>query len=348
MRELFLSIAVLNPKDLVPCIYLATNRLGPAYEGLELGIGDSIVMKAVVEATGKSMKSLKEEYTKVGDLGLIAQASTNTVRTLKAPKPLTIASLFETLLTIAKMTGHEVMKKKQDKIRHLLVCCRESEAQFVIKMLQGKMRINLGPKSVVAGLSHAYAYAEHGNKNPGDERLKKAVQLVNAAFSQLPSWEKVIDALNTYGLDALPSHCKLTIGIPVEPMLAQPTKGTKEILERLAGHELFTAEYKYDGERAQVHRMEDGTTKIYSRNLEDNTGKFPDIIGYLPHAMKGNLKSFILDCEAVAFDRETQKILPFQILSTRARKEVSMENIKVNVCLFVFDLLYLNGEVCTF
>lgn len=344
MRELFLSIAVLSPKDLVTCIYLATNRLGPAYEGLELGIGDSIVMKAIVEATGKSMKTLKEEYTKVGDLGLIAQSSTNTVRTLKAPKPLTVHGLFESLLQIAKMTGHDVMKKKQDKIRHLLVCCRESEAQFVIKMLQGKMRINLGPKSVVAGLSHAYAYAELGNKNPGDERLKKAVQLVNAAFSQLPSWEKVITALNSYGLDELPHHCKLTIGIPVEPMLAQPTKGTKEILERLQGHEIFTAEYKYDGERAQVHRLEDGTTKIYSRNLEDNTGKFPDIIGYLPNAMKETVKSFILDCEAVAFDRETQKILPFQILSTRARKEVSMENIKVNVCLFVFDLLYLNGE----
>jgi hypothetical protein len=33
-----------------------------------------------------------------------------------------------------------------------------------------------------------------------------------------------------------------------------------------------------------------------------------------------------------------------QILSTRARKGVSLNTIKVQVCLFAFDLLYLNGH----
>ena len=32
------------------------------------------------------------------------------------------------------------------------------------------------------------------------------------------------------------------------------------------------------------------------------------------------------------------------MLSTRARKDVKVEDIKVRVCVFAFDCLYLNGE----
>lgn len=56
-------------------------------------------------------------------------------------------------------------------------------------------------------------------------------------------------------------------------------------------------------------------------------------------------KSFVLDAEAVAIDRQTGKLMPFQELSRRKRKDVKVEDIQVRVCLFAFDLLYLNGEV---
>jgi DNA ligase 1 len=58
-----------------------------------------------------------------------------------------------------------------------------------------------------------------------------------------------------------------------------------------------------------------------------------------------NTKSFVLDAEAVAIDRITGKLMPFQELSKRKRKDVKVEDIQVRVCLFAFDLLYLNGEV---
>lgn len=47
----------------------------------------------------------------------------------------------------------------------------------------------------------------------------------------------------------------------------------------------------------------------------------------------------------MAIDKDTAKLLPFQELSRRKRKDVKVEDIKVRVCLFAFDLLYLNGEV---
>lgn len=53
----------------------------------------------------------------------------------------------------------------------------------------------------------------------------------------------------------------------------------------------------------------------------------------------------MFDAEAVAIDRTTGKLMPFQELSKRKRKDVKVEDIQVRVCLFAFDLLYLNGEV---
>jgi DNA ligase-1 len=65
-------------------------------------------------------------------------------------------------------------------------------------------------------------------------------------------------------------------------------------------------------------------------------------------SIKEGVKSFVIDAEAVAYDLETKKLLPFQDLSRRKRKDVRTEDITVRVHLFAFDLLYLNGEVSRF
>lgn len=63
----------------------------------------------------------------------------------------------------------------------------------------------------------------------------------------------------------------------------------------------------------------------------------------LLHAQK--ISSFIMDAEVVAVDKDTGAYRTFQDLSNRAKKDVRVEDIKVVVAVFAFDLMLLNDEV---
>lgn len=188
-----------------------------------------------------------------------------------------------------------------------------------------------------------------GNKLPGNAQKEEAcfegaVATLKSVYSELPVYEHIVPAILKHGIFSLEEHCHMTPGIPIKPMLAHPTKALTEVLDRFERLP-FTCEYKYDGERAQIHQCDDGRIFVASRNLENMSDKYPDIPGKMRLVPKdAAVKSFILDCEAVAWDSKTKRILPFQVLSTRKRKDVAVESITVHICLFAFDLLYLNGR----
>ena len=180
--------------------------------------------------------------------------------------------------------------------------------------------------------------------------------------SELPNYEVIIPAMVEHGIFNLHENCKLQPGVPLKPMLAKPTKSITEVLDRFEGKN-FTCEYKYDGERAQIHYVAEdsplqyassmptakknvkGLSAIFSRNSEDLSKKYPDILAKLNTWIKPETKSFVLDCETVAWDMVEKKVLPFQQLMTRKRKDVKVEDVKVKVCVFAFDILFHNGEV---
>jgi DNA ligase-1 len=57
------------------------------------------------------------------------------------------------------------------------------------------------------------------------------------------------------------------------------------------------------------------------------------------------IDSFVMDAEVVAVDKDTGAYRTFQELSNRAKKDVKVEDIKVIVGVFAFDLMLLNDEV---
>jgi DNA ligase 1 len=82
-------------------------------------------------------------------------------------------------------------------------------------------------------------------------KLEAANNAVRTAYGQCPSYDQLIPALLEHGVEKLSEHVHFAPGIPIKAMLARPTNGVTEVLDKFAGCE-FTCEYKYDGERAQV------------------------------------------------------------------------------------------------
>ncbi|KFY14500.1 hypothetical protein V492_02581, partial [Pseudogymnoascus sp. VKM F-4246] len=379
--SLFLrQVLRLTPEDLLPTVLLMINKLAADYAGIELGIGESLIMKAIGEATGRSLAVIKQDQKEIGDLGLVAVKSRSNQPTMYKPKPLTVRGIHKSLLNIAVMQGNGAQGRKVDGIKKLLSAADSgggkvdlakdkggpSEAKFIVRFLEGKLRLGLAEKTVLVSLAQAMVCHETESKGkdkvPSTDQLAKGEQILKAVYSELPSYDVIIPAMVDHGIFNLRENCKLQPGVPLKPMLAKPTKAITEVLDRFEG-QTFTCEYKYDGERAQIHYVsKDSETKyqssvpaaakgtagglaaIFSRNSEDLSKKYPDILEKLGTWVKPETKSFVLDCETVAWDMVEKKVLPFQQLMTRKKKDVKTEDVKVKVCVFAFDLLFLNGS----
>ncbi|KAI1755385.1 hypothetical protein F4782DRAFT_403276 [Xylaria castorea] len=369
----------LTPEDFLPTVLLMINKLAPDYAGIELGIGESLIMKAIGETTGRSVQVIKADQKDIGDLGLVAVKSRSTQPTMFKPKALTIRGVHKGLMEVATVAGNGAQGRKVDLIKKLLSAADAhstgrvdiskdkggpSEAKYLVRFLEGKLRLGLAEKTVLVAIAQAIISHEMEQKGKvlTTTQTGEAEAVLKSVYSELPSWDVIIPAMVRDGIMNLKDTCKLRPGVPLKPMLAKPTKAITEVLDRFE-NQTFTCEYKYDGERAQIHyvakeRSDDfietlpsatkeaakGVASIFSRNSEDLSKKYPDILVKLDTWIKEGTKSFVLDCETVAWDVTEKKVLPFQQLMTRKKKDVKVEDVKVKVCVFAFDLLFLNGE----
>ena len=69
------------------------------------GIGDMILIKSIVQSTGRSMTSIKNDLDKSGDLGIVAEESRGSQQIMFKPQPLTLRAVFKKLREIADLKG---------------------------------------------------------------------------------------------------------------------------------------------------------------------------------------------------------------------------------------------------
>ncbi|KAJ5155615.1 hypothetical protein N7492_008418 [Penicillium capsulatum] len=350
-----------DPSSLLPAVWLATNSISPPYDELELGLGGSSISKALKKIYGLDNQGLKTLYDKHGDAGDVAfEAKKRQSFTLMKPKPLKIKGVFQSLLKIANSKGSGSQETKQRIVEKLLQDTRGAEeSRYIVRTLVQNLRIGAVKTTMLIALSRAFLYskpagAEFSLRPHGElARLKKdelsdvyndAEEIVKASYARHPDYNDLVPCLLEIGVtEELLVRCGLVLHIPLRPMLGSITRDLSDMLTKLQGRD-FSCEYKYDGQRAQVHCDDQGKVSIFSRHLELMTEKYPDLVSLVPQIRGENVSSFILEGEVVAVDRETGDLQPFQVLTNRAKKNVELGDITVSVCLFAFDLMYLNGE----
>ncbi|CAG7918536.1 unnamed protein product [Penicillium olsonii] len=350
-----------DPSSVLPAVWLATNSISPPYDEIELGLGGSSISKALKKIYGLDNAGLKTLYNKHGDAGDVAfEAKKRQSFTLVKPKPLKIKGVYQSLTKIATSKGTGSQETKQRIVEKLLQDTRGAEeSRYIVRTLVQNLRIGAVKTTMLIALARAVLYSRPEGASfevrPPHElaRLKKdeltelytnAEEIVKASYARHPDYNDLVPSLLEIGpTDELLIRCGLSMHIPLRPMLGSITRDLSDMLTKLQGR-AFSCEYKYDGQRAQVHCDEQGKVSIFSRHLETMTEKYPDLVSLVPEIRGEGVSSFILEGEVVAVDRENGDLQPFQTLTNRAKKNVEIGEIKVNVCLFAFDLMYLNGE----
>ncbi|ROV96165.1 hypothetical protein VSDG_05002 [Cytospora chrysosperma] len=350
-----------DPSSLLPAVWLATNSISPPYISLELGLGGSAISKALKQTCGLDNRALKTLNDKYGDPGDVAfEAKKKQSFTLRRPKPLTIKAVYQSLVKIATSSGQGSVEQKQRIVDRLLQDARGGEeSRYIVRTLCQHLRIGAVKTTMLIALSRAFLLSQPPGadfqvrsqkelvsmkKEELAEVYARAEEIVKACFARRPNYNDLVPVMLEIGIcEELLIRCGLTLHVPLRPMLGSITRDLAEMLTKLDGRE-FACEFKYDGQRAQIHCDDRGKVTIFSRHLELMTDKYPDLVALMPKVRGEGVSSFIMEGEVVAVDQQTGELKTFQTLSNRARKDVQIGSVTIDVCMFAFDLMYLNGQ----
>lgn len=333
MTSLLVDLIKQTPKEEVGRVaYLLQGKLYPDYEGVELGLADKLLIKAVSAVSGKSENAIEDDYKKTGDVGLtVEKILQRKSQAVLVKRTLTVNVVYEVFDKIAHEAGSGSVENKIRLLTSLLNDASPKEAKYIARMAMGKLRLGVADMTVLDALAVAYG---------GD---KSAREPLERAYNLSSDLGHVATVVATEGLEGVRKF-KITVGRPIRSMLCERLPTAKEILEKLGG--VGAAEYKYDGLRIQAH-IRSKEVHLFSRRLENITEQFPDVARLLQKSLTAN--AAIVEGECVAVDPHTGDMLPFQVISQRRGRKYEVDKMseEVPVTVFLFDVLFLNGKDMT-
>jgi len=313
-------------------LYLLMGDIYPEYDERKIGVSSQLAIKAIAKSTGTENSEVVHEWKKIGDLGKVAEElKKKKKQSTLSHHNLTTEKVLENLRKLPALEGKGTVEKKLSLIIELLTSASPIEALYLIRTLIGDLRIGIKESTIRDSMALAFF--------PSEEKANAAKKIQNA-IDNSNDVSEVFEMVKKKNLKNL-EKISLEVGKPIKAMLAQKAKTIHEGFEAVG--KPCAVEYKYDGFRMIIHKKEDKVI-LFTRRLENVTRQFPEVVEYVKKYVDG--KSFILDSEAVGFDKKTKRYTPFQNISQRIRRKYDIEKLRgeMPVEVNVFDILYYNGK----
>ena len=311
-------------------MYLLLGDIYPEYDGRKIGISNQLTIKAISKSSGTETSEVVQIWKSVGDLGRVAEklAQIRKQSTLHG-QILTTEKVLTNLRKLPELEGKGTVAKKLSMITELLTSASPVESLYLIRTLIGDLRIGIKESTVREAMASAFF-----------ERNKETAKKIQDAIDRSNDLAEVFDIVRKKKIKDL-EKISLEVGKPIKAMLAQKVKTIEDAFEKLG--KPCAIEFKYDGFRLLIHKKGDEII-LFTRRLENVTKQFPEVVEYVKKYVKG--KSFILDSEAVGFDKKTKEYRPFQEISQRIRRKYDIEELqkKIPIEINVFDIINYEGK----
>ena len=317
-----------SAEEIDKTVYLVLGQLAPNYEGLVLNLAEKMMFRVIAQASGRQAEEVRGLFKQQGDLGNVAEKLGTRHEALGTS--LTVTQVHERLIEVAQDSGAQSQERKVAKMAELLKGVDPLSARYIARIPVGKLRLGFSDMTILDALS----FMLRGDKSARPE--------IEAAFNVNVDPGRIAKLIKEKGLAGVKNIIPIA-GIPIRASLCERLPSAEKILEKV-GKRVYV-EPKYDGVRTELHLWHEKGKKmvrIFSRNLENTTAMFPDLV---EAAKSIKVESAIFDGEALAYDAKNDRFLPFQETIQRKRKHGIDEAVKnVPLKLFLFDILSKNGQ----
>lgn len=326
LSELFYRASI---EDISSLIYFCQGRIGPKYQGKEINIGVSTLVSVIARYLGHTEETVEKSFKELGDLGLVIEnlKSKKQQQTLFIKKH-TFREVYSTFERMTLIDGKGAIDQKIKLFESILYGSDLKSAKYIVRF-PISLRLGFSDSTIIDALS--LFEEKERQKEARDLLLEKYNHVSDLGLLARKFKENKIEGIKNIFVEPF---------IPLKPALCERSKDLSEIFERLGKEGPFLIDSKIDGFRMQIHKYK-GNVKIFSRNEEDITSMFPDIVS----AVLKIKFDFIIDCEAIAYDSKNNKYHFFQITMQRKRKyDISEKSKELPLHLKVFDIILFKDE----
>ncbi|HEX9428857.1 MAG TPA: DNA ligase, partial [Candidatus Bathyarchaeia archaeon] len=135
-------------------VYLTQGKLYPDFFGIELGVAEKLLFRALARVTGQAESKVATLYKKLGDLGTTAeQLLKDKTQVSFQREALSVDEVYNAFDTIAHEKGQGSIDSKLRHLTSLLGKASPTEAKYITRMALGRLRLGVADMTILAALA---------------------------------------------------------------------------------------------------------------------------------------------------------------------------------------------------